>query len=390
MIEVNDWVGREIAGGRYQVLERLGIGSMGQVYLAFDRHLGTNVVVKCPIPAGADTIGDALLKRFDLEIHSLVHLTHPQIVKIIDVGVEDGHPYVVMQYLPGGSLRDRMVAGSGGPARAMPLHSLWDWLMDVARALDFIHSQNYLHRDVKPENILFDKFGNAFLADFGIIKMLTGGQEDWQSNRMTAPGFLMGTPNYVAPEVVLGQGDDARMDQYSLAMTIHEVVTGSNFMEGPTPSATMVNQTKLEPPDLSGSIPEVPQRMAAAVRRGLSKNPGERFETCTALACEILAEVPSGATSRLFPISVERAGTQHDPGAVTCPVCSRGLPVSESNAGERVRCPRCSATLLVQVPQPRKGGSGSGRESLPFLGERCTRCRKHARSDGQRRVRDIR
>ncbi len=187
MIEVNDWVGREIAGGRYQVLERLGIGSMGQVYLAFDRHLGTNVVVKSPIPVGADTIGDALLKRFDLEIRSLVHLAHPQIVKIIDVGVENGHPYVVMQYLPGGSLRDRMAAGPGGPAAPMPIHSLWDWLMDVARALDFIHSQNYLHRDVKPENILFDKFGNAFLADFGIIKALTGGQEDWQSNRMTAP-----------------------------------------------------------------------------------------------------------------------------------------------------------------------------------------------------------
>ena len=90
------------------------------------------------------------------------------------MGVEDGHPYVVMQYLPGGSLRDRMVAGPGGPPGPMPIPSLWDWLMDVAQALDFIHSQNYLHRDVKPENILFDRFGNAFLADFGIIKMLAG------------------------------------------------------------------------------------------------------------------------------------------------------------------------------------------------------------------------
>jgi serine/threonine-protein kinase len=352
MIEVNDWVGREIAGGRYKVLERLGIGSMGQVFLASDRHLETEVVVKCPVPEGAETIGDALLKRFDLEIRSLVQLSHPQIVKIFDVGVEGGHPYVVMQYLRGGNLRDRMIAGPAGSPRPMPIHSLWDWLMDVARALDFIHSQNYLHRDVKPENILFDRFGNAFLADFGIIKMLSGGPEDWQSNRMTAPGFLMGTPNYVAPEVVLGQGDDARMDQYSLAMTVHEVVTGSNCMEGPTPSATMVNQTKLEPPALSELIPGIPARMAEAVRRGLSKDPRGRFESCTAFACEVLAEVPSGSTSRLVAMTVERAVSPDQPGHIACPVCSRSLPVGEVNAGERVRCPRCSASLLVKVPKP--------------------------------------
>src|SRR5262245_11399680 len=134
MIEVNDWVGREIASGRYQVMERLGVGSMGQVFLAFDRHLATKVVVKCPVPSGAATTGDAALKRFDLEIRSLVQLSHPQIVKVIDVGVEDGHPYVVMQYLPGGTLRDRMVVGPGGSTGPMAIRSLWDWLMDVARA----------------------------------------------------------------------------------------------------------------------------------------------------------------------------------------------------------------------------------------------------------------
>ena len=351
MIEVNDWVGREIAGGRYKVLERLGVGSMGQVFLAFDSHLETEVVVKCPVPEGAETIGDALLKRFDLEIRSLVRLSHPQIVRIIDVGVENGHPYVVMQYLPGGSLRERMVTGPGGASRPMPIPSLWDWLMDIARALDFIHGQNYLHRDVKPENILFDRFGNAFLADFGIIKMLSGGPEDWGSNRMTAPGYLMGTPNYVAPEVVLGQGDDPRMDQYSLAMTVHEIVTGSNFMEGPTPSATMVNQTKLEPPSLSQLIPGIPRRTAEAVRRGLSKEPDGRFESCTAFAAEVLAEVPSGATSRLVAMTVERAVGRDEPGQVTCPICSRPLPVGQANGGERIKCPRCSATLLVKVPR---------------------------------------
>jgi serine/threonine-protein kinase len=352
MIEVNDWVGREIAGGRYEVRERIGIGSMGQVFLAFDRHLETDVVVKCPVPAGAERLGEALLKRFDLEIRTLVRLSHPQIVKIIDVGVEGGHPYVVMQYLPGGSLRDRMSSGPGGGPQAMPIDSLWDWLMDVARALDFIHSQNYLHRDVKPENVLFDQFGNAFVTDFGIIKMLSGTAEDWQLNRMTAPGFLMGTPNYVAPEVVLGQPTGPRGDQYSLAMTVHEVVTGMNCMEGPGPSATMVNQTNLEPPALSALIPGVPSRTSDAIRRGLSKDPAGRFESCTALACEILAEVPSGRSARAAVMTVDRELGRNEPGQPTCPVCARTMPVKESNANERVRCPRCSATLLVQVTRP--------------------------------------
>ena len=259
MIEVNDWVGREIAGGRYKVLERLGVGSMGQVFLALDRHLETEVVVKCPVPEGAETIGDALLKRFDLEIRSLV---------------QPEPPPDRQDHRRGGrgrtSLRGHAIPPRGQPpgpdgrgARRATLPDADPVALGLAdgrrRALDFIHSQNYLHRDVKPENILFDRFGNAFLADFGIIKMLSGGPEDWRSNRMTAPGFLMGTPNYVAPEVVLGRGDDARIDQYSLAMTVHEVVTGSNCMEGPTPSATMVNQTKLEPPDAERVDPGDPR-----------------------------------------------------------------------------------------------------------------------------------
>jgi serine/threonine-protein kinase len=199
-----DWVGREVAGGRYKILERIGVGSMGQVYRAYDQHLETEVVIKCPVPPDADRMGTAFLERFDLEIRSLVQLSHPHIVKIIDVGADEGLPYVVMQYLSGGSLKGRMESGPGREQRPMPPSSLRDWLMDVAKALDFVHGQNYLHRDVKPDNILFDRFGNAFLTDFGIIKMLANEHQGPRSSTMTAPGFLIGTPNYVAPEVVMG------------------------------------------------------------------------------------------------------------------------------------------------------------------------------------------
>src|SRR5262249_51841221 len=155
-------------------------------------------------------------ERFGREIRSLVTLSHPHIVKIFDVGEFRGFPFVVMPYLAGGSLKDRMASGPAGKLEPMPLLSLGDWLLEVAKALDFIHSQHYIHRDVKPANILFDRHGNGFLGDFGIIKALTSETADWKGNSLTAPGFLVGTPNYVAPEVVMGRPFDGRVDQYSL------------------------------------------------------------------------------------------------------------------------------------------------------------------------------
>ena len=295
---INEWIGREIADGRYKILGRIGQGSMGLVYCASDRHLNTEVVLKFPVGNDPATQSQGFLDRFRAETRSLVTLSHPHVVKIIDVGECEGLPYVVMQYLAGGSLKDRMATGLKGEFEPMGLGTLRDWLPDIARALDFIHSQNHIHRDVKPANILFDRHGNAFLGDFGIIKALTSDSAAWSENSATAPGFLVGTPNYVAPEVVMGRPADGRVDQYSLAMTIHEVLTGDNFMEGPTPSATVVNQTMVVPPPLTDVVPGVSDRVSDAILKGLSKDPVQRFATCAELAEEVLAGIPAGAVAR--------------------------------------------------------------------------------------------
>ncbi len=281
MINVSEWIGLEIGAGRYKILERIGEGSMGQIFRAYDHHLETDVVLKFPV-ASEDTLeGADFLSRFEREIRSLVRLSHPHIVKVIDVGELERHPYVVMQYLRGGSLQGRFESGPGGEPQAMAPDSLRDWLLDVARALDFIHAQNHIHRDVKPANILFDEHGNAFLGDFGVIKALAADEQAWRASSDTAPGFLLGTPNYVAPEIVMGRPFDGRVDQYALAMTVHEVLTGTNCMSGGTPSATMVNQTMVVPPPLEELVPEIPQQLSDAIARGLSKDPEDRFESCT-------------------------------------------------------------------------------------------------------------
>ena len=344
----SEWIGQEIADGRYKILGRIGQGSMGHIYCAFDRHLDTDVVLKFPISRQEGGNNSAFLDRFGAEIRSLVTLSHPHIVKVIDVGEFRGLPFVVMQYLAGGSLKDRIPKGPRGELEPMPLLSLRDWLPDIARALDFIHSQNHVHRDVKPANILFDRHGNAFLGDFGIIKALTADVTDFQGNSLTAPGFLVGTPNYVAPEIVMGRPADGRVDQYSLAMTVYEVLTGNNCMEGPTPSATVVNQTMVVPPPLTEILPELSKRTSDAILRGLAKNPADRFESCSALAQEVLLEIPSNV-GRPPAAPLNGLTSRGEPGRVPCPSCGTPLPAGREHAGSRLRCTRCQAVSYLQI-----------------------------------------
>lgn len=358
MIPPRDWIGCEIAGGRYKVLGRIGEGSMGHVYRAHDCHLETDVVLKFPVTADAVLEEHDFLERFAREIRSLVRLSHPHIVKVIDVGQHDGRPFVVMQYLEGGSLKDRLQSGPGGTVRPMSPQSLLDWLPEIAQALDFIHAQHYIHRDVKPANILFDRHGNAFLGDFGIIKVLTTDElEEKQASSLTTPGFLLGTPNYVAPEIVMAHSIDGRADQYALAMTVHEVLTGANCMAGPTPSATVVNQTTITPPPLAVLIPGVPRRLSDAIHRGLSKDPRDRFDTCAALACEVFAEIPeasASAATEIIPV----------PGAGLSRRGKELVPTLYGTADEPLPDPLAATTITEQISAVRPAPS---RDARPWL-----------------------
>ncbi len=340
-----DWIGRALGGGRYRVLGRIGSGSMGQVFRAFDNNLQTEVVIKFPIGPEQGMPMPNLIERFSRETRSLVKLGHPHIVRIIDVGVMSDRPFVVMQYLTGGSLKERMQGGPEGEARPMDPASLRDWLLDVARALDFIHSQGHIHRDVKPANILFDAHGNAFIGDFGIIKALSRDEaRTAEENSLTAPGFLLGTPSYVAPEIVIGARTDGRADQYSLALTVHEVLTGKNYLVGPSPSATIVNQTNIDPPPLDELLPGIPARLSRAIRRGMSKEPNDRFASCAMMAQEALAELPEAP-------SVREAAPERVPvGLVPCPSCRALIGADTRFVGEEVRCIHCG-TISRVLPQ---------------------------------------
>jgi serine/threonine-protein kinase len=403
MLDPEFLVGASLSDDRFKVVARIGAGSMAVVYRAFDRRLETEVVVKVPKKQKLDDPG--LMERFRQEIRLLVLLQHPHIVRIFDAGSVGNVPYVVMQYLSGGCLQDRLTAPGG--VRGMPLATLAGWLPQVAQALDFAHSRRIVHRDVKPANILFDETGNACLSDFGLTKILHGEAHPDAMNE-TAAGFVVGTPNFVAPEIVLGADCDGRADQYSLAITVWNTLTGAPPMQGPTPSATMVNQTRRQLPPLHTVRADAREAMSVAMARALQKSPEKRFASCSEFVTAFLAglhqkdpngravtpppvtrsnasdssarpqsgstappgrqiaaadpggsppvraAVPAFAAPAVVPaapaavaraVPAPRGGLQ--PTRIPCPVCDRPIPLLPAFAGRTGRCKVCTARLRI-------------------------------------------
>ena len=197
---------------------------MGFVYRAQDANLNTPVVIKVPRRAMLDD--PQFVERFEREIRSLVTLSHPHIVKITEVGQHEGIPFAVMQFLAGGDLEGRRPQDKAGRPRAVSPAALSGWLPEVAGALDFVHSKGLVHRDVKPRNVLFDTDGHAYLSDFGVAKVIRDAESGGDAASMTGTGMIVGTPEYMAPELVMGQEITGRVDQYALAVTVYELLAG--------------------------------------------------------------------------------------------------------------------------------------------------------------------
>jgi serine/threonine protein kinase len=185
-------------------------------------------------------------------VRSLVRLAHAHIVRVLDVGEHEGLPFPVMQFLAGGFLRERTARlAPGGPAAAQA--DLASWLPGVANALDYIHSQGYVHRDVKPDNILFGGIGHVCLGDFGIVKALAGAEEARTTAFRTTAGLVIGTPQYVAPELMVGGAASGAADQYALGVTACEAVCGRLPFDGATAVALAVQHATRRAEDTPGA-----------------------------------------------------------------------------------------------------------------------------------------
>jgi len=276
--------------GTYRVERRIADGGMGSVWLAEDTNLGRRVVVKVP---HVRFLGEPGFRaRFAREIAGLVRLEHPHIVRILAQGTHEEVPFLVLQYLGGGSLEQRLAgARPRGAADVAP------WLATIAATLDFVHGRGVVHRDIKPENILFDEDGNIFLSDFGIAKALD------EDRDVTEDGTGVGSPKYMAPEQGRGGPITGAADQYGLATVVYEAIAGRLPFAGDAALEILVRKQTDPPASISDFAPDLPAAGAAALMRALAPEPADRFDTCRAFAEAFLAGAgaPAAAPGTVAP-----------------------------------------------------------------------------------------
>jgi serine/threonine protein kinase len=318
--------------GRYRLIAELGVGGMGVSYRAWDTTAGIPVVVKMP-RRELRTDSEAM-QRFAREIDAMLAVPQDNIVPITDHGDDDGCPFVVIRFLPGGSLADYRRRDEAGNAIRNPPGMLHFWLPGVAAALDHIHAKGMLHRDVKPGNIFLDGFLKPYLGDFGIAKVVdeSGGLQKEQT--LTATKMAVGTPEYMAPELFKPRSKpNGSVDQYALAVTVYEMLSGDKPFKGDR-AHIIVEHSGLPVPPLAAKVPGLPQRLCMAVEKGLAKSAADRFQTCRDFAAAVLADLavlpPESDTVRLL-----------------CPSCKNILKLPQKAAGQTGRCPRCREAIDV-------------------------------------------
>ena len=251
--------------GRYEILEQLGEGGMATVYKARDTRLERFVAIKViRTDQFAPNMLDEMLKRFEREAKALAMLSHPYIVPVHDYGEYEGAPYLVMQYIPCGTLKDR-------PAGTMAWQQSVHTLLPIAQALAYAHEHNVIHRDIKPGNILLTEKGLPLLSDFGIAKILEGSS----TTTLTGAGLSIGTPEYMAPEQWTGQSSP-QSDIYSLGVVLYELVTGHKPYTADTPVGIMLKQVHDPLPMPRQFVPDLPEELENILLTALARQPEER------------------------------------------------------------------------------------------------------------------
>jgi len=277
------WIGKSL-DSRYEIKSILANGGMGAVLLASDNHLHKEVVIKVPFLRNSNHF-EELIQRFKREIHVLSILEHPNIVPIMDAGFFDEYPFLVLRYINDGTLRSKMEKARLHN-NAYSLENFLHWLPQISSALDFIHSNNWFHRDVKPENILFDSNYNPYLTDFGVSKNLSF---DHENSSRSVFGSFIGSPQYMAPEQHLGETITGKSDQFALAVIIYECISGKLPFSGINPVSIFLEIIKQSVIPLKKHVEKIPLTISNAVMKALSLDPDQRFESCGDL-CSIIIE----------------------------------------------------------------------------------------------------
>src|ERR1700726_2452516 len=285
--------------GPYEILSPIGAGGMGEVYRARDTRLDRTIAIKV-LPAHlADRL--ELRERFEREARTIASLNHPHICTLYDVGHQDGIDYLVMEYLEGETLAQRLVKGP------LPLDQVLQYAIDIADALDKAHRKGVPHRDLKPGNIMLTKSGTKLL-DFGLAKLkqevapanVQLSQLPTVNDPLTAQGSIVGTLQYMAPEQLEGKEVDARTDIFAFGAVVYEMAPGKKAFEGKSQASVISAIMSSDPAPMSSLQPMTPPALDRVVKRCLSKETDERWQTA-ADVCDELKWIAEGGSRAGLP-----------------------------------------------------------------------------------------
>src|ERR1700740_76769 len=317
--------------GPYEILSAIGAGGMGEVYRARDTRLERVVAVKI-LP---DHLSDRseLRERFEREARTIASLNHPHICTLFDIGQQDGTDYLVMEYLEGETLAQRLAKGP------LPLEQVLRYAIEISDALDKAHCKGVTHRDLKPGNIMLTKTGTKLL-DFGLAKLkqevaptnVQLSQLPTAGDPLTAQGSIVGTLQYMAPEQLEGKEVDARTDIFAFGTIVYEMATGKKAFEGKSQASLIAKILETDPPPISSLQPMTPPALDYVAKTCLAKDPDERWQTASDLKRELkwIGDEGSGAglsTDRISPATRDWHKVMLWPAAVLAACAAVGLTV---------------------------------------------------------------
>jgi len=255
--------------GRYEIQGELGRGGMARVFQGYDPRFKRSVAIK--VLSDTFSTDSTFQERFEREAQTIASLEHSAIVPVYDYGKEGDVPYLVMRYMEGGSLADRI------REEQLSNDDILKIIRRIGQALDAAHKQGIIHRDIKPGNILFDQYGDAYLSDFGIVKLA-------QATSSLTGGGVVGTPSYMAPE--MGEPDKISklIDIYALGVTLYEMFSRQPPFQSDTPMAVLMMHLSQPVPDIRIVRPDLPTPVQAVIEKAMSKDPATRFQSGVELA----------------------------------------------------------------------------------------------------------
>jgi serine/threonine protein kinase/tetratricopeptide (TPR) repeat protein len=359
--------------GRYEIDRLIGLGGMGSVYVGRDLHTGEVVAIKALNPEFA-SIDPMLVERFLREGEALRRLNHPNIVKVLAAIEDDNRHYIVMEYIPDGSLAEQLKEQP-----QMPVVRTIEIALDVADALTRAHRLHIIHRDIKPANVLLAKDGTARLTDFGVAHI---GEHDAATARVTVPGSMIGTVAYLSPEACRGEALDARTDIWSLGVMLYEMLAG-RLPFAANQTAPMLVEIMTKPvEELPRHRPDVPPTLATLIYRMLEKNRDARLSSMrlvgtalesilyeldsSVLSSGVRAPVEAADALRFAPItppSSERVGPPHNLPEPPSPLVDREAELAEILS--HLQKPMCRLLTLLGP-----GGIGKTRLALQAASEK--------------------